>query len=143
MTGPVERLGAALERIRPGFDEDEAVTIARRGIARAESGGPAGHASRRGLRAGLGALLARVAGTGPRTRLALAGAAAVAVAALFALPSPDPVSPDPMALRPRPEAPGTDEFSIEAPEDRGMAVFQTKNPHIRVVWFTDPIGSGD
>lgn len=142
MTGPVERLGDALGRIRPGFDEDEAVAIARGGIVRAETRRTAGQAGRR-LRAALLVVLARLAGTGPRTRLALAGAAAVAVAALFALPSPDPMSPDPMALTPRPEAAGDDVFSIEAPDDRGMAVFQTKNPHIRVVWFTDPIGSGD
>lgn len=134
----IERLGHALGRIRPGLDEDEAVAIARRGMVE----GPAGR--RLELPGRLRAAGARLVAAGPRRRLALAGAGALAVAALVALPSPDPGDPDPSGfLTDARTASGDDGFSIEAPAEGSVAVFQTTNPRIRVVWFTDPIGTGD
>ena len=60
----------------------------------------------------------------------------------------DPRSP--AEVDERPAASGSSEdgarlasFSIDAPESGQVAVFQTRNPRIRVVWFYDEEGSED
>ena len=147
----IGRLGAALERMRPPFDEDEAVAIAlegaRRGAAKRGRRFDNRAGLRGGLRTGLGAVAAWLAGLGPRWRWAVATAAAAAVVVVIALPSHDTIVPNDARFV-APGSAGTasaaaDGFSIEAPEEGGMAVFQTNNPRIRVVWFYDEAGSGD
>jgi hypothetical protein len=134
-----ERLGEALDSLRPAFDADEAVALATKQSARSRdrSGRQVirGFMPRRRVLRWAVPALATVPVVGAfwvATRTAPAALPAVVrVASLQSsatLPAGEPES-----------AP----FSINAPEGGQVAVFQTSNPKIRVVWFYGDEGSDD
>lgn len=133
------RLGEALDSVRPSFDADEAVALAtmRSGASHAGSSRPLSRAlapRRRALRWAVPAL-ATVPVVGAFWFATRAAPTALpAVVRVASLQSPAALTAG------EPEgAP----FSIDAPEDGQVAVFQTSNPKIRVVWFYGEEGSDD
>ncbi|MDH3732977.1 MAG: hypothetical protein OEU54_05560 [Gemmatimonadota bacterium] len=140
-------LSEALASVRPPFDATEALAIARGGADRP-----------RARRSIASTLLDRRAARRPRRlrrtlrwavpTVAGAGAALSVWFATRAVPEPLPAmvqwAAAPATEQGRPDvgavvAPDTPEeepvFSIDAPEGGQVAVFQTSNPKIRVVWF--------
>jgi hypothetical protein len=127
------KLAEALDSLRPSFDVDEAVALATKRPAR--SGYRWGHRVLRGfvprrrvLRWAVPAL-ATVPVIGAfwvATRTAPAALPAVVHVASLQSPATLPAG-----------EPESAPFSINAPEGGQVAVFQTSNPKIRVVWFYD------
>jgi len=125
----IERLGRALDAVEPALSEEGAVELA-------VHGQPRRRRTPRWVPIGAGAI----------------GAGALAVLTLFAIrpgrdaprdsgPMPAIVgTPGPEASAPPGAAREEPEFSIEAPSEGHVVVFQTRNPKIRVVWFYDDAG---
>lgn len=104
-----------LDHYTAGLAEEEAVRLA--------LGGRAGHGNRAPSRR-----WAR-----PAARLAPLAAAAAAVVLVLR----GPAGPDAGVIPPLPEPEPEESYAlaVEAPEDGRIAVFQTKNPKIHVVWL--------
>ncbi len=124
------QLGASFDRIQPGMSEEEAVRLALEG---------------RRARAGEPTAVRRAGSRGSRHRwrqwaaVPLAAAAAIAALVLTAGPRGQrPEGGDPRALavpRATTAAVSPDELSVDIPEEGRVAVFETTNPTITVVWF--------
>jgi hypothetical protein len=132
----MEGLEAALAAIKPGFDEETAVAIA---TSRAQQDVVA---RARRLRwslpalAGGGLALWAVVASGPTTRPPLE-----TIVRVGSRQAPSTAARTDAATTGAPEF-ATLAFSITAPDSGRVAVFQTSNPKIRVVWFYDE-SSGD
>ncbi len=113
----LEELGRALHESRPTVDAGEAVILARSGRS----------ASRRPARVR----------SAPRALRWAPVPVALAMGLWLAVSPESPVSSEPPALA----RPGTPDpavgFAVESTESGPFAVFQTRDPRIRVVWFYD------
>lgn len=133
------KLGEALDSLRPSFDADEAVALATRRSAgsrdRSDRRVPRGFVPRRRVLRWAVPALATVPVVGAfwvATRTAPAALPAVVHVASLQSPAALPAGETESAA-----------FSINAPEDGQVAVFQTSNPKIRVVWFYGDEGTDD
>ncbi len=121
-------LGSALQAARPGMDDDDAVRLALAGAERwKDAEGKARTVTGGGQPA---------AGRAALAAATVLAASVVLVAVTLWRSAPGGSLPDSALAdaRGRFEA-DLERFSIEAPADQRVAVFQTANPDIRVVWF--------
>lgn len=122
-------LDASLREVGPAFQSDEAVAIALSGFA--ESLDPAFGAPSRGLLRRDWRRLARWA------PLPLAAAAALTGLLMSGGPASRTSEGTLASGRPAPVAADRHGFQVEVPSDRKVAVFETRDPAITVVWFLD------